>query len=841
MYKITKDGKTIVGNNEDFLTPNNQFWFEQAGKNKYGVMYMGLLDNFAQGAINEVGLVFDGFANPELPINNTEGKKKVLIGTAIRSVMQTMSKVEEVKAYLETINLGSLSSAQLIFVDKSGKYLIVEGDELVIGDESEKTFSNFYYSQVKSEEDVELQNFKNGMAFQKSTEGVASLAYCGEAMDNLKNSDAFGTQYSTIYDLQSLTVRIYLFHDYSQFVELDLMEELKKDNYKVMIPELFPENSIGRQHYLNYYSSENPTKFLKEIFVGEKKTENELEEMDFSGIVNMIGYEFMNDREDTKAAIKIFEYGTKRVPNNANLFDSFGEAYFRNGDYEKAKINYGKSLELDSGNDNAREFLAKIDSKKNAGNSFEKLTKIVDQHAENMLKKGNVNSFAVAIYRNGEVYQNYYGEMDKSLNNPPNGETLFEIASISKVFAGSLAARAVVEKKISLDDDVRKYLVGNYSNLEFEGTAITIRNLLTHSLGFKNKTPKKLEKVNKKIRKGNYEKKTIDYGMTDLLEELKSMKLDKKPGTHYEYTSVGPELVAYILEQVYEKPYKELLMSFFDELDMKNSYLQEYEIHKNQLSNSYDEDGKLTSIDKNPLLGGAAGVISTLPDLTKFMQFQLESKDLLIKESTQFLFKNGKNDDDDTGYLWDVGIGKEEGFYYSKTGTSRGVQSGLLVCPDSDYGLVLIMNNNSDAAMNDWVNLYNRIENELIGYPKINLVSLLQSEFMENPEKAFEEYRRLKSDSANYLSDAKHLNNFGYDLLFDNQTKRAIELFKFATSENPENANLFDSLGEAYFLDNNNEKALFNYKKSLALNPNNKNAEEYISKINKLKSKDSQK
>jgi hypothetical protein len=75
MYKITKNGKTIVGNNEDWLSPNHQFWFESGSNGKFGVMYMGQLDNFAQGAINEVGLLFDGFFEPNyLPVNDTAGK-----------------------------------------------------------------------------------------------------------------------------------------------------------------------------------------------------------------------------------------------------------------------------------------------------------------------------------------------------------------------------------------------------------------------------------------------------------------------------------------------------------------------------------------------------------------------------------------------------------------------------------------------------------------------------------------------------------------------------------------------------------------------------------------------
>ena len=149
MYKITKNGKTFVGNNEDFFSPNNQFWFETADTDKkFGVMYMGRINNFAQGAINEAGLVFDGFANSKLAITNTEGKTKVSIVKALRNIMQSMATVEEVKKYLETIDLSFLSSSMLVFVDKSGTYLIVEGELLITGDESEKSFSNFYYSQI---------------------------------------------------------------------------------------------------------------------------------------------------------------------------------------------------------------------------------------------------------------------------------------------------------------------------------------------------------------------------------------------------------------------------------------------------------------------------------------------------------------------------------------------------------------------------------------------------------------------------------------------------------------------------------------------------------------------
>ena len=467
---------------------------------------------------------------------------------------------------------------------------------------------------------------------------------------------------------------------------------------------------------------------------------------------------------------------------------------------------------------------------------FQKLSQLINEYAENEIHKGNINSIALAIYRNGEVFHNYYGEIDKNARNKPNDNTLYEIASISKVFVGSLTAKALLEGKIKLDDDIRLYLKGEYQNLEYENTPITIKNLLTHTLGFKTKTPTKLEEINRKTSEGYFENRPFDYNITDFLEELKTVELDKKPGTFYDYNSIGSELLAYILEQVYHQTYNNLLQNFLDELKMKNTYLQDYQNHKQNISNSYTSSGKLAPKDKNPLIGGGYGIITTLPDLVKLMKFQLESDNPLIKESRRILYED--NEDNVMGYLWqDMGVGKEEGFYYSKTGDSYGVRSGILICPDSNYGQIIIINNKSDEALADWETLYNKIETDLIKFPKINLKSILKTQFLSNPKTAKKQFKILAKQERNYFNTNLEfaLNSLGYDLLYgDKNVSKAIEIFEFATKEYPKNANLFDSLGEAYFVNKAYDKAIFNYKKSLKLNPKNDNAKEMILKINQL-------
>ncbi|MCH2081904.1 MAG: tetratricopeptide repeat protein [Saprospiraceae bacterium] len=361
VYKLTKDGKTIVGNNEDWTSPNGQFWFEKGTADTYGVMYMGFLNKFAQGAINEAGLMFDGFWEPYLEVKNTEGKLDIPIGDAIKKVMQTMKSVEEVKAYLSTIKLTILENGQLVFVDQSGTYLIIEGDEMFIGDEAEKTFSNFYYSQTRSLDEVDLPYYQKGRSFINTTEIKPSLDYCSQAMSNFSQSSIASTQYTTVYDLNDLKIRVYLFHDYSNFVELDLKEELEKGDRQTMIAELFPEESAGYQHYVKYNNPEQPTLLLEERIGDQKITEQELLSIGFDVIINDLGYEWLNHIKHKKGAIKVFRYGLKLMPSNASLYDSLAEAYYENKEWDNALENYKKSLALDPKNNNAKEMISKID------------------------------------------------------------------------------------------------------------------------------------------------------------------------------------------------------------------------------------------------------------------------------------------------------------------------------------------------------------------------------------------------------------------------------------------------------------------------------------------------
>ncbi|MBX0289180.1 alpha/beta fold hydrolase [Hymenobacter sp. HSC-4F20] len=86
----------------------------------------------------------------------------------------------------------------------------------------------------------------------------------------------------------------------------------------------------------------------------------------------------------------------------------------------------------------------------------------------------------------------------------------------------------------------------------------------------------------------------------------------------------------------------------------------------------------------------------------------------------------------------------------------------------------------------------------------------------------------LKKRETDYRHSESDLNSWGYTLLRQGETQKALEIFKLNTVLHPQSGNAFDSLAEAYLTSGNKELAKANYKRSVELNPKNTNAVEVL-------------
>jgi len=74
-------------------------------------------------------------------------------------------------------------------------------------------------------------------------------------------------------------------------------------------------------------------------------------------------------------------------------------------------------------------------------------------------------------------------------------------------------------------------------------------------------------------------------------------------------------------------------------------------------------------------------------------------------------------------------------------------------------------------------------------------------------------------DDASEMANTNQLNALGYQMLGTKDYDRALKYFKMNVANNPENANVHDSLGECYKTMGDKKNAIKSLKKSLSLNP----------------------
>jgi len=459
----------------------------------------------------------------------------------------------------------------------------------------------------------------------------------------------------------------------------------------------------------------------------------------------------------------------------------------------------------------------------------------MDAQAELFLKESKANSFSIGIVKDGKTYTRHYGEIDKGKGNKANNSTIFEVASITKLFTGTLMAKAVLDGKIKLDDDIRKYITGSYPNLQFNGTPVTIKDLVSLKSGFSRDLPDRSELFKNRNDSLAFKVEKLEkaYTKEQFFKDLKSIKVETLPGTVYNYNNGTVQLAAHILENVYGKSYETLLKeNMLIPLKLNNTKLH---INPNEtIANGYDGNGALMPFLPYSLWGSQGYLKSSLSDLTTFLKFELDKNNPLVQESQRDLLNN-KNYWN--AYFWDEVTVNHNGRNARKHGGAFGTQNLFWVFPDYNMGISVVTNQGGD---NTYGQLYSAVQNlmdDLKPFGQKLIGREIEKKCFENIDSGIAYYKELKKNKpdAYNFSNESELNILGYKLMRNGAVVSSIKLFQLYVSEFPNSANPYDSLAEAYF--NNKEYALSkqNYQKSLELNPDNSNAQDMLRKIEEIK------
>jgi len=433
----------------------------------------------------------------------------------------------------------------------------------------------------------------------------------------------------------------------------------------------------------------------------------------------------------------------------------------------------------------------------------------IDSLMTKSYERGLFNGNVLVAKNNKIIYQKSFGFTDETKQTKLNNKSIFNIGSIAKEF-NAVAIMILVERGLlNLDDTVSKFNLG----LPKWSEKVTIRHLINYASGIP----------------------PIESGLNpvsdaDAWKILRSSdNLLFEPGTSYKYDNGNVFLQRRIIEKVTGMSFQDFVIKHIVKpLKMTNSVFDPKLGYKNRTS-CYDFDNV-----RCPEMNFISGWLWVdINDLYKWIE-AMNSNRLISKESFQTLLNNPYSKDE----------GGSLGRYFEKeelqrhNGVSYKFESIFLNDFKNNITIILVSNN-----LNRVWDLGHIIHNLMLGkdyeIPKKSVYKAIRKESLTDINKAIETYYLLKENSKNEYSfeNPGELNKLGYELLRLEKINESIIIFKLATNEFPKNANLFDSLGEAYFINKQYDLALESYKKAISLGGTNGNAEKMIEKIEKEKSK----
>lgn len=307
----------------------------------------------------------------------------------------------------------------------------------------------------------------------------------------------------------------------------------------------------------------------------------------------------------------------------------------------------------------------------------------------------------LAISRNGKIiFSKAWGMADLEHHVPLTTESVTEAGSVSKQFTAAAILLLEQQGKLSLDDDVRKYV----PELKDYGATITLRHMMQHKSGFKD--------WGAIAAIAGWPRSTKTYNNNDALYIISNQKtLNHKPGDEYLYSNSNYNLFAIIVERVSGMSLAEFTRkNIFEPAGMKHTqWRDDYKriVRNRAIAYSRSGSGHQTNMP-NEYVYGNGGLLTTAEDLVTWCNYYLHGKlgnpSLLNKQIATTAFNNGVMHRYAAGLFVGTFLGWK---YHSHDGATAGYRSNLDVFPE--LGLSIAWLSNTSEFDSDTLNVADAI------------------------------------------------------------------------------------------------------------------------------------
>jgi D-alanyl-D-alanine-carboxypeptidase/D-alanyl-D-alanine-endopeptidase len=301
----------------------------------------------------------------------------------------------------------------------------------------------------------------------------------------------------------------------------------------------------------------------------------------------------------------------------------------------------------------------------------------------------------IGIYDAGQRLFFNFGTSHLDTGRLPTKDTVYEIGSISKPIAGQLLARAVVEGRATLQDEVSRHLEEPYPNLQNGGQPIRLRHLVSSTSQLLDNIPDFTQ-----VRPVPGEPLAItrmrvleNYSRSEFLRQLHRVMPHRAPGGEPAFSNVGSMLLGVALEKIYGEPFEAILAREIERpLRMGSGTAPAVKL----LARGHTADNVPLPPFAARIQYPSLALRYSADDLLKFAAWQLVERDASVKLAHQptWATPDGRQS---VGFFWIMGD-SAYGLRLMQSGSTYGFTSLCELYPEAKVAVVLLSNKSADGA-----------------------------------------------------------------------------------------------------------------------------------------------
>jgi CubicO group peptidase (beta-lactamase class C family) len=246
------------------------------------------------------------------------------------------------------------------------------------------------------------------------------------------------------------------------------------------------------------------------------------------------------------------------------------------------------------------------------------VTDSLDKYIERNMRQWRIPGLAIAIVKDGKVILSKgYGVREIGKEDKVDENTLFIIASNSKLFTGTALAKLDHEKKLSLNDKVTQYIPW-FKLYDSNSTALAnVRDMLCHRIGLK-------------TFQGDFTFWDSNLPKDSIVWKMRYLKPAGQFRQDYGYCNSGFLVAGQVLEKVTGQTWEKYVEdNILKPLGMNNTYMNTAGLSARK-NIAYPHNNLYSPLTKIPFdnvdnLGPATSMVSNVKDLTKWLLLQLDS------------------------------------------------------------------------------------------------------------------------------------------------------------------------------------------------------------------------